>query len=89
MIVIRLTENPDHSILVDGPFLKSFDFEAFNGLGEASYTRDATEALLFPDAEAALAFCHTQSKTLPVRSDGNPNRPLSALAVEIEEAPAP
>ena len=35
----------------------------------------------------AMNFWRAPSKTRPTRMDGKPNRPLTALTVEIEDAP--
>lgn len=68
-------------------FLKSADFEAHGGRGFMTFTEDIDRAMTFPDATAAITFWRTQSKTVPKRPDGRPNRPLTALTVEIEDAP--
>jgi hypothetical protein len=69
----------------EGQYLKSMDFEAHDGRGEAGFTEHLAEALRFADKGAALAFWKTQSKVRPMRPDGKPNRPLTASTVEIIE----
>lgn len=63
----------------DGRFLKSFDFDANNGLGYAEFTSDPKEALSFPSVERAFNFYRTQSTVRPLREDGKPNRPLTGV----------
>jgi hypothetical protein len=72
---------------VGGLYLKSFDFDAANGLGYGEFTFDPADAMSFPDAGAALTFWNTQSKVRPNRSDGEPNRPLTCTTVEIVDDP--
>ena len=67
-----------------GQYLKSMDFEAYNGHGYATFTPDPDKAMQFPNARAAMSFWKTQSKTHPLRTDGKPNRPLTGTTVVIE-----
>ena len=69
-----------------GLFLKRADFEAHNGQGFMTFTADISKALKFPTAGDAILFWKTTSKGYPRRPDGKPNRPLTALTVEIEDA---
>lgn len=69
-----------------GQFLKGANFEAFNGQGHMTFTEDITQALKFSNVGAAMAFWATTSKGHPRRPDGKPNRPLTALTIEIEDA---
>lgn len=69
-----------------GQFLKSANFEAFGGQGHMTFTDDIDKALKFATAGDAIALWGTQSKTKPLRPDGQPNKPLTALTVEIEDA---
>lgn len=70
-----------------GQYLESFDFEAYNGQGYGTFTYDQADALRFPSQAAAMAFWNTQSKTQPLRYDGRPNKPLTALSCIIEPLP--
>jgi len=38
-------------------------------------------------ASDAMIFWGTQSNTVPLRPDGKPNKPLTALSIEVEPAP--
>lgn len=53
--------------------------------GSFDVTFDPKEALLFESPATAIEFWRTQSKTVPLRPDGKANRPLTALAVEVED----
>ena len=64
-------------------YLKTFDFEAYNGRGEIQTTASKKVAKKFNTMEQALAFCRTTSKTVPLRWDGKPNKPLTACTIEI------
>lgn len=71
----------------EGQYLETFDFEASGGRGYGTFTPHAERALQFATAGDAIAFWRTPSATVPTRPDGQPNRPLTALTVEIEDAP--
>lgn len=72
-----------------GQYLESFDFDAHDGIGEGAFTRDPRRAMLFDDAHAAFAFWRTVSTVRPIRGDGRPNRPLTALSVQVDDEPTP
>jgi hypothetical protein len=69
----------------DGAYLEEADFEYAGGFGAAKWTEDVARALRFESMLDALVFWRTQSKTRPYRSDGRPNKPLTAYTVEIRE----
>ena len=68
-----------------GQFLESFDFEDGNGVGFGEFTTDIKRAKKFADKVEAYRFYHTVPKCKPRRNDGRPNRPLTALSVELQE----
>lgn len=72
----------------EGKYLKKFDpeFDAYDGLIEV--TADLSEALRFADFEAGLACWKQQSRTVPLRPDGEPNRPLTAFTVRFVQIEA-
>lgn len=70
---------------VPNPYFKSFDHEAHGGLGRAVLTADWRESLTFSSFEEAVEFWRKQSKTRPLRPDGKPNRPMTAVTVEVRE----
>jgi hypothetical protein len=53
------------------------------GRGSVLFTLKPAAAKSFPGPSEALEFWRTQSKTVPMRPDGKPNRPLTAYTVEI------
>jgi len=65
-------------------FLKSFDFEHEDGLGYGTFTKDPNKAMRFVNAAEAMQFWNTQSTVRPLREDGKPNKPLTALTIAIE-----
>ena len=71
-----------------GMYLCTADFDANGGIGDFTFTSDPRRAMRFADSAALLMFWRTQSTVLPLRPDGKPNRPLTALTVETVEAPA-
>jgi hypothetical protein len=70
-----------------GRYLKWCDFEALNGRGLALFTDDVDKAMKFTSKFEALVFWRTQSKTMPYRFDGKPNRPLTAYHMEVTDVP--
>lgn len=66
-----------------GQYLQAFDFEYNNGTGFGSFTPEVEKAMRFDTAAEAMIFWRTQSRTRPVRPDGRPNRPLTALSIEV------
>jgi hypothetical protein len=70
-----------------GQWLKAFDFDAHDGQGHGVFTNELTKAKPFPDQGAALEFWKTQSRRQPLREDGKPNRPLTALTISVERMP--
>ena len=79
--------------VLSGAYIKSFDpDEHAPGMpyptGLVDVTKHRREALHFATAGDALAFICQQSKSVPLRPDGKPNRPLSALTLLIEPVPS-
>jgi hypothetical protein len=70
-----------------GQFLKSFDFNAYDGEGHGEFCDKGRDAMKFPSPVAALEFWRTTSDVKPLRRDGEPNRPLTAANVAILEIP--
>jgi len=69
---------------LDGQWLKAYDPDARGGHGAIKGTPHRKEALRFPDMSAAMKFWRQTSAVLPVRPDGQPNRPLTAFTIEVE-----
>lgn len=53
--------------------------------GTIRWSADVTQALVFHNVEAALNTLSMQSKRVPLRPDGQPNRPLRAYNVELAQ----
>lgn len=68
-------------------YLKAFNVEAFDGRGDATWTLDIHDAMVFADPGAVLTAWKTQSLLRPLRADGKPNRPLTTFTIEIECLP--
>lgn len=71
----------------EGEYLKAFDFEAYDGQGYGEFTKKIDEAKRFKDAAEAWSFWTTVPATRPLRPDGKPNKPLTALTIAIEPIP--
>ena len=65
----------------EGQYLKTYDPEAHEGRGAATWTDKLAEARVFATAGDLLECWREQSKTRPLREDGCPNRPLTAFSV--------
>jgi len=72
---------------LDGQYLESFDVEAHDGHGTATWTADLARAMRFEDLASAIAAWQSRSATRPLREDGRPNRPLTAFHVEPRIVP--
>ena len=79
-VVFKLVRGGDPRIPVefDGQYLKEFDHEAFDGQGDAYFTKDIKEAKKFPTFMDAMQFRIRVPECKPVREDGQPNRPMTA-----------
>lgn len=69
----------------DGQYLKDFDFEAHDGLGDITLTPNLEEAKQFETFADALVFYRTVPKCKPWRADGRRNRPLTAANWEFKQ----
>lgn len=68
---------------VEDQYLVSFDFDALDGRGYGIFAHDPTIARRFASTADALRFWRTASTVRPLRSDGKPNRPLTASTISI------
>ena len=66
----------------EGEYLVNFT-DTPDGNGIIKTTPQIESAKVFGDAVQALAYWKQQSKHVPLRPDGKPNRPLTAFTVEI------
>jgi hypothetical protein len=66
-------------------WVKSFDIEAHDGQGDVEVTQVRGEAYCWPNPAAAMAAWNTISTVRPVRADGKPNKPMTAMTIELEE----
>jgi hypothetical protein len=67
---------------IDGEYVKSYDPDAFNGRGDATFTKDINQALKFNSMTEAMYFSMRQPACRLYRPDGRPNRPLTAFTLE-------
>lgn len=72
---------------VAGTFISAFDPDAHDGRGEASYTRNPRRAVTFDSPTEAMAYWQQTSTVRPLREDGEPNRPLTAISVALVRLP--
>ena len=89
-MVIRHAElvvTPHDREVPPGAYLKACDLEYAGGTGLVSWTADRSQALAFATYREAFEAWRAVPESRPVRPDGEPNRPLTAFTVEIEEGP--
>lgn len=67
-----------------GKWIESYDPDAHDGRGDLRVTANREKALRFSSPGDAMRFWKQQSKKQPLRTDGQPNRPLTAWTVGIE-----
>lgn len=79
--------------VLDGPpqFLSAVDYDyhapgRLYPTGIVEITDNPARALTWPDKESAFEAWRRQSTSVPLRTDGRPNRPLTAFTIAIEEA---
>jgi hypothetical protein len=85
MLIIQLIGTAD-GLTHCGPlaqYVFAFNPDGNQGFGHIAITNDPDQALKFPDFIAALNFWRQQSTVRPLRTDGQPNRPLTAYTVEF------
>ena len=69
-----------------GRFLADYDPSGNMGAGTIVSTDDPNKALRFERLEDLLAVWKADSRTHPIRQDGLPNRPLTALNIAPVDA---
>lgn len=74
--------------VVTGDYLEWSDPNAKFGMGDERWTPDLAKAQRFPTRDAAMECWRAQSTLVPRRSDGKPNRPMTAYSITVEEVPA-
>jgi len=80
VLVIRVLEEQ----AAGGKYLLSYDPDAADGRGVATFTDDKSKAMKFKDFVEAWELWRKQSALRPTRPDGKPNRPLTAFTVTFE-----
>lgn len=86
--IIRIVERAAvGEVEESGCYIRYYDnsHEDELGLGVLHLTRERSEAKRFDDAAEAFAFWEQQSRTVPMRPDGKPNRPITAYSVLMEK----
>lgn len=64
-------------------FVKHYDPDAADGRGELELTTDVGEAKEFKTLQALYELWTATSAKKPIREDGQPNRPLTAMNIEV------
>jgi len=70
--------------VVQGPYLEWSDPDANDGAGDERWTNDRDKAKRFASFMDVMDCWKAQSRKRPFRSDGRPNRPLTAYSVSPE-----
>ena len=79
-VVMQLLDHPQGQV-----YLRSYDPDAYGGRGHARVTPDVAAAARFPDVVEGWKEWKRESTVLPLRPDGQPNRPLTAYTVTFVE----
>lgn len=66
-------------------YIAEYDLDYAGGKGRARLTGDVGDALVFDSSVEVLEAWRAVSKSMPVRDDGKPNRPLTAYTITPEE----
>jgi hypothetical protein len=69
-----------------GCYIMPFDVARHDGRAPFPVTTNIAEAAHFGTVAEAVTFLTTQSQVVPTRPDGGPNRPLTALTIELVRA---
>jgi len=64
-------------------FIVECDFDAYDGQGAVMFSNAPGRAKHFDTFAEAFEYWRGISKVRPIRTDGKPNRPLTAFTVEI------
>ena len=72
---------------VKGQYVETFDHNAYNGLGYGTFTTDPTKAMKFQELSEAMDFWNKVSTAHPMRGDGRPNKPMTAMHALFEKLP--
>ena len=62
-------------------YVREYDADGLDGYGRVEFTGEVHEALRFTGLPELLACWSTTSSTRSVRTDGRPNRPLTAYSI--------
>lgn len=65
-------------------YLESYDVNGDEGRGVVVLTDDKAKAIRFPTMREAMEAWRQQSTAVPLRPDGEPNRPLTAYHAAFE-----
>lgn len=88
-VIIRIAGTAA-SLYEPGIYLQHYEVDAGGELPAPviQFTGRRDEAMRFTDARAAMECWRRQSAVMPLRRDGQPNRPLTAYSIEIVPADA-
>lgn len=85
MFVMRLMDVMEYDFQKKkGRYLCKFNPEANDGRGYIETTRLLEKAMKFDTIDDLFETWKTQSRTVPFRPDGKPNRPLTAYTMSPE-----
>lgn len=66
-----------------GLYLVDYDPDGNDGYGDAEFTNDPNKARTFTTQMEAYELWRAVPTVRPNRTDGNPNRPLTAYTIEV------
>ena len=68
----------------DPSYIQHYDLDYMNGRGRAMLTGNIEEAQTWDTEIDVFKAWRTESKLMPIRDDGKPNRPLTAYTISPE-----
>lgn len=81
MVVMEIWADADGNTVSERTFLAEYDADVDAYRGRVVLTNDINKAMRFADFQDMMACWQRVSKTVPLRPDGRPNRPLSAFSI--------
>jgi hypothetical protein len=87
MFIIKAIELEGRTIKEHEPFspayVKDYHPEAHEGQGSVDFTNNIFEAKLFEQSDELWSFIYQVPANRPLRTDGSPNRPITAFTLEV------
>lgn len=84
MVVLDGHFSNGHQVEEEKTYVASYDLDYGRGMGKVETTTDPTQAMWWPYSLDVFKAWKQVSPKYPIRADGKPNRPLSALTITVD-----